>query len=62
VKGDLVLVYEQDHEKLGLESWNMYDMAHNYLCITKGSYLLVDYKEKSFFETQNGFYLKKHYA
>jgi len=61
---DLVLVYDQDHDKFGtgkLEPlWNQPYIAKRVL--HKGSYELVDYDEISLGEPRNGIYLKKYYA
>jgi hypothetical protein len=59
-----VLVYDQDHDKLGegkLEPmWHgPYIIKHG---LHKGSYKLVDYDGISLGEPLNGLYLKKYYA
>jgi hypothetical protein len=63
-EGDLVLVYDQDHDKLGagkLEPmWHRpYIIKH---VLHRGAYELVDYDGISLGEPQNGIYLKKYYA
>jgi hypothetical protein len=60
----MVLVYDQDHEKLG--AGKLEPMWHK-PCIVKhvlyrGTYELVDYDGLSFGEPRNGIYLKKYYA
>ena len=63
-EGDLVLVYDQDHNKLGagkFEPW-----WHDPYIITrflkKGSYEIADYQGNPLSEPRNGLYLKKYYA
>jgi hypothetical protein len=63
-KGDLVLVYDQAHEKLGTSKleplWhNPYIMKH---VLHRGAYDLVDYDGISLGEPQKGIYLKRYYA
>jgi hypothetical protein len=63
-EGDLVLVYDQDHDKLGagkLEPmWHRpYIIKH---VLQRGAYELVDYDGLSLGEPRNGIYLKKYYA
>jgi hypothetical protein len=63
-EGDLVLVYDQDHDKLGagkLEPmWHgPYIIKH---VLQRGSYELVDYDGIPLNEPHNGLYLKKYYA
>jgi hypothetical protein len=64
VKGDLVLVYDQDHEKLGVGKFEPlwhgpYIVSH---VLQKGSYALVDYEGNPFSAPCNGLYLKKYYV
>jgi hypothetical protein len=64
MEGDLVLTYDQAHDKLGtgkLEPmWNgPYIMKH---VLHKGAYELVDHDRISLGEPRNGLYLKKYYA
>jgi hypothetical protein len=63
-EGDLVLVYDQDHDKLGagkLEPmWHgPYIIKH---VLQRGTYELVYYDGISLGEPQNELYLKKYYA
>jgi hypothetical protein len=64
VEGDLVLVYDQDHHKLG--AGKLEPMWHGRYIITcvlhRGTCELVDYDGISLGEPQNGLYLKKYYA
>jgi hypothetical protein len=63
-EGDLVLVYDQAHDKLG--TCNLECLWHGpYIvkCVLRrGAYELVDYDGVPLGETQNGLYLKKYYA
>jgi hypothetical protein len=64
VQGDLVLVYDEAHDKLGtgkLEPmWHgLYIIKH---VLHRGSYELVDYDGISLGEPRNGLYLKNYYA
>jgi hypothetical protein len=63
-KGDLVLIYEQDHDLLGAGKFEPmwrgpYIVKH---VLEKGAYELVDYDGIPLSEPTNGIYLKKHYA
>jgi hypothetical protein len=63
-EGDLVLIYDQAHDKLGtgkLEPlWHgPYIVKHVF---HGGAYELVDYDGISLGEPRNGLYLKKYYA
>jgi hypothetical protein len=63
-EGDLVLVYDQAHDKLGtgkLEPmWHgPYIMKH---VLHRGAYELVDHDGISLGEPRKGLYLKKYYA
>jgi hypothetical protein len=63
-EGDLVLVYDQAHEKLG--TGKLEHLWHGpYIMkrvLHKGTYELVDYDGISLGEPWNGLYLKKYYA
>jgi hypothetical protein len=63
-EGDLVLLYEQDHDLLGTEKFEA--MWHGPYIIKrvleKGAYELVDYDGIPLSKPRNGFYLKKYYA
>jgi len=50
LEGDLVLVYDQDKDELGVGVFG------------KGSYKLVDYEGNLLVRPKNGFYLTKYYA
>lgn len=62
--GNLVLVYDQDHDKLGVGK--LEPMWHGpYIVkkmLQKGSYELVDYDGNPLSEPRNGIYLKRFYA
>jgi hypothetical protein len=63
-EGDLVLIYDQAHDKLGTSKleplWHgPYIVKH---VLHRGSYELVDYDRISLGEPHNGIYLKKYYA
>jgi hypothetical protein len=63
-EGDLVLAYDQDHDKLGVGKlepmWHgPYIIKH---VLHRGFYELVDYDGISLSEPRNGIYLKKYYA
>jgi hypothetical protein len=59
-----VLVYDQDHDKLGTGKFEPlwhgpYVFKHT---LQKGAYELVDYEGNILPEPRNGLYLKKYYA
>ena len=60
---DLVLLYDQDHDKLGARKFE--PLWHGPYLVTralqKGSYELVDYEGHALAEPRNGLYLKKYY-
>ena len=63
-EGELVLTYDQKHDKLGagkIESkWHLpYIVSH---VLEKGAYELVDYDGMPSGEPRNGLYLKRYYA
>ena len=62
--GNLVLVYNQDHNKL--VAGKLEPMWHGLYIVKevleKGSYELVDYDGNPLIEPQNGLYLKRLYA
>ena len=63
-EGDLVLVYEQAHDKLGAGKFEPmwhgpYIFKH---VLAKGAYELVDYDGVSLDKPRNGLYLKIYYA
>ena len=62
--GDLVLLYDQDHDKLGAGKFE--PLCHGPYIVTralqKGSYELADHEGQALAEPQNGIYLKKYYT
>ena len=63
-EGDLVLLWDQPKEPLGVGNFNPmwrgpYIVKH---VLEKGTYELVDYEGMTLEETRNGLYLKKYYA
>jgi hypothetical protein len=63
-EGDLVLLYEQDHDLLGASKfetmwWGPYIVKR---VLKKGAYELVDYDGIPLSEPRNGLYLKNYYA
>lgn len=63
-EGDLVLVYDQAHDKLGAGKFK--PMWHGPYIVKrvpeKGAYELVDYDDVSLDKPRNGLYLKRYYA
>ena len=60
-EGDLVLTYDQKHDKLGVGKFESmwhgpYIVSH---VLEKGAYELVDYDEIPLGEPRNGLYLKR---
>ena len=64
VEGDLVLLYDQAHDKLGAGKFQ--PMWHGPYIIQRvlqnGAYELIDYKGNPLEQPRNGLYLKKYYA
>ena len=63
-EGDLVLLWDQPKEPLGVGKFNPmwrspYVIKH---VLDKGTYELVDYEGTTLAEPRNGLYLKKYYA
>ena len=63
-EGDLVLLWDQPKEPLGVGKFNPmwrgpYMVKH---VSEKGAYELVDYEGTALAEPRNGLYLKKYYA
>ena len=63
-EGDLVLTYDQKHDKPGAGKFDFmwhgpYIISH---VLEKGAYELVDYDKLPLGEPRNGIYLKKYYA
>jgi hypothetical protein len=63
-EGDLVLVYDQAHDKLGTGKLEpLWHGPYIVKCVLhRGAYELVDYDGISLGEPRNGLYLKKYYA
>ena len=63
-EGDLVLTYDQRHDKLG--KGNFEPMWYVPFIVSKvleiGAYELVDYDVVPFGKPRNGLYLKRYYA
>jgi hypothetical protein len=63
-EGDLVLVYDQDKDPLGVEKfkpmWFRPFIIKEFL--QKGAYRLVDFEGNDLVEPRNGLYLKKYYS
>ena len=64
VEGDLVLLYDQAHDKLGAGKFQpMWHEPYIVKFILKnGAYELIDYEGISLAQPRNGLYLKKYYA
>ena len=63
-EGDLVLLWDQAKETLGVGKFNSmwhgpYVVKH---VLEKGTYELVDYEGTALAEPRNGLYLKKYYT
>ena len=63
-EGDLVLLWDQPKEPLGVGKFNpMWRRPYVVKCVLeKGAYDLVDYKGMALVEPRNGLYLKNYYA
>ena len=63
-EGDLVLLWDQSKEPLGVGKFNpMWRGPYLVKCVLeKGAYELVDYEGTALVEPRNGIYLKKYYA
>ena len=63
-EGDMVLTYDQKHDKLGARKFE--SMWHGSYIVSrikeKWAYELVDYNEIPLGEPRNGLYLKRYYA
>ena len=63
-EGDLVVTYDQRHDKLGKGKFE--SMWYGPFAISKvledGSYEFIDYDEIPFGKPRNGLYLKRYYA
>lgn len=64
LEGYLVLVYDQEHDKLGVGKFNpMWHGPYIVKCaLAKGAYELFDYDDISLGNPINGLYPKKYYA
>ena len=64
VEGDLVLLYDQAHDKLGADKFQ--PMWHGpyvvKLVLQNGAYELIEYEGHPLEQPKNGLYLKKYYA
>ena len=64
IEGDLILLYDQDHDKLGEGKFQ--PMWHGPYIIKRvlqnGAYELIDYEGHPLEQPRNGLYLKKYYA
>jgi hypothetical protein len=64
LRGDLVLIYDQDKDPLGAGKfkpvWFRLFIVKEVL--KKGTYRLVDFEGNSLEEPRNGLYLKKYYS
>ena len=64
IEGDLVLLYDQAHEKLGAGKFQ--PMWHGPYIVKRvlknGAYELIDYEGLPLAQPRNGLYLKKYYA
>ena len=63
-EGDMVLVYDQDHDILGAGKFKpMWHGPYTVKCVlAKGAYELVDHEGCSLREPCNGLYLKRYFA
>ena len=63
-EGDLVLLYDQDKDKLGAGKFNPMWMGPYIVkrVLKRGAYELVDFEGFPLKEPRNGLYLKKYYA
>eukprot|EP00253_Pinus_taeda_P008108 PITA_08108 len=63
-EGDLVLLYDQDSDKLGASKFEPLWMGPYIVkqVLAKGAYELVDYDEIPLSQPRNGLYLKRYYA
>ena len=63
-EGDLVLTYDQKHDKMGAGKFeSIWHRPYIVSCVLeKGAYELVDYDGIPLGEPRNGLYLKRYYA
>ena len=64
VEGDLVLLYDQAHDKLGVGKFKPMCFRPFIIkeVLKKGTYHLVDFEGNYLPEPRNGLYLKKYYS
>ena len=64
LEGDLVLLYDQAHDKLGAGKFEpMWHGPYIVNCVLQnGAYELIDYEFYPLTQPRNGLYLKKYYA
>jgi len=64
VEGDLVLLYDQAKDKLGIGKLEPMWLGPYIVkkVLQKGAYELIDYEGNSLGKPRNGLYLKKYYA
>ena len=64
IEGDLVLLYDQAHDKLGAGKFQpMWHGPYIVKCVLwNGAYELIDYESHPLEQHRNGLYLKKYYA
>ena len=63
-KGDLVLIYNQDNDKIGKGKFDSmwYGPYAIHRCLDKGEYILAEYDDLLLKNPCNGIYLKRFYA
>ena len=63
-EGELVLLWDQDKEPLGIEKFKSMWLGPYILpkVLKKGAYELIDFDGSKFPKPRNGIYLKKYYA
>jgi hypothetical protein len=63
-KGDLVLVYDQDKDPLGVGKFKpmWFETFIIKEVLKKGAYRSIDFEGNAFVEPRNGLYLKKYYS
>ena len=63
-EGDLVLLYDQESDKLGSGKFNSLWMGPYIVkrVLAKGAYELMDYDRIPLAQPRNGLYLKRYYA
>jgi hypothetical protein len=63
-KGDLVLIYDQDKDPLGVGKFEPMWVRPFIVkeVLKKGAYRLVEFEENTLEEPRNGLYIKKYYS